>query len=79
MTHDSNPRCEMCSFWTGRRLDKSGECRRFPPAVYWSSSMGKALFRWPEAPAAGWCAEWRGGEAHSAAGEPTTEPYEDVG
>ena len=34
--------------------------------------MGKALFRWPESPAAGWCAEWRVSEPFAAVAEPAT-------
>lgn len=41
--------------------------------------MGKALFRWPEAPSAGWCAEWRIAEPESAASEPAAEPLDKVG
>ena len=50
--------CQSCRHWAGKRYQKAGECHRFPPATYYSSQTGKAVFRWPESPKQGWCAEW---------------------
>jgi hypothetical protein len=51
--------CQTCRHWAGKRFEKAGECHRYPPATYYSSQGGKAVFRWPESPKTGWCAEWR--------------------
>ena len=52
--------CTNCRAWVAETTESpTGECRVWPPLVYWDATAGSLKTAWPTTASSGACEVWR--------------------